>query len=127
MYINYTWNKRYDSKSNEFLGVSLETILCYKLEATFTIESEDDQMFTEDFVPVYAIVKELKKTNSINLEINLEGWGHNPFLSTKMQDSKVRIKNSFIDFVCKKEDYELEIEQFIYIVERDIREMGFCI
>jgi hypothetical protein len=106
MYINYKWNKRYDSKLDEFLRLPVETILYYKLEATFTIESDDDQMFTEDFVPVNAIVKEFKKSKSADLEINLEGWGDNPFLSIKNQDSKVRVKNSFIDFECNKVDYE---------------------
>ena len=125
MYINYKWNKKYDSKSDEFSQMPLETILHYELEATFTIESDDNQRFTEEFVPVYTIAKALKESKSDNLEINLEGWGCNPFLIVKMQDSKVRVKNNFIDFVCNKKDYELETEQFIYLVEKNIREMGF--
>jgi hypothetical protein len=127
MYINYQWNQRYDSKSPEFLGMPIERILHYELEAKFTIESDDGQVFSEDFVPIYLITSALKNSKLDLVEIDLEGWSCNPFLIIEKQGSRMRIKNDFIDFECNQEDYVLETEQFIYLVEKEIREMGFKI
>jgi hypothetical protein len=127
MYINYKWNKWYNSKSSEIIGMPLVRILSYELEAKFTIESDDGQVFSEDYVPIYLITKAIKDSKSGLININLEGWNCNPFLVIEEQGSRVRIKNDFIDFECDKEDYELETKQFIYLVEKEIREMGFNI
>ena len=127
MYINYQWNQRYDSKSPEFLEMPLERILQYELEAKFTIESDDGQVFSEDFVPIYLITSALKNSKLDLVEIDLEGWSCNPFLIIEKQGSRMKIKNDFIDFECNQEDYVVETEQFIYLVEKEIREMGFKI
>ncbi|WP_027627367.1 hypothetical protein [Ruminiclostridium cellobioparum] len=125
MYIKYEWQKKYNSKSTDFLEMSLERILYYELEARFTIESDDNQKFSEDSVPIYSIVKAFKDDKLGDLEINLDGWGCNPFLVIKQHGSKIRVKNSFIDFECEKDDYVLELEKFISCVEKDINKMGF--
>lgn len=127
MFINYQWDKKYDSKSPEYVGMSLELILRYELVANFTIESDDGQVFSEDFVQIYEIVRALKNSKLDLIEIDLEGWSLNPFLIIEKKDSQMRIANYFIDFECNQEDYVLETEQFIYLVEKEIREMGFNI
>ncbi len=127
MHISYQWNKKFDAKSREFANKSIKIILSYELEAEFYIESDDGQVFSENWVPIYVIAKTIKESESNLIEINLEGWDCNPFLVIEKQASSVRVKNDFIDFECDRKDYETETEQFIYHIEKDIREMGFDI
>lgn len=127
MFINYKWDKEYSSKSIELKNVSKELIFRYELEGTFSIGNDNKQIFTENFVPLYMLAKAFKESKFSDVEITVEGWGCNPFLTIKNLGSMVRVKNNFIYFECNQDDYNSQITQFISRVEKDIFRMGFSV